>query len=428
MKDEWLNSIKDRMDSYEESAPEGLWSDIEASVFPKEKSRRPAFMPWLWIPAAAAAAVAALFIISHESKVDKDPKEDRVVAQTDDITPSSSVNPGDGPASSGDLDELLASADAGQVKPVAPRRVKPLPVKDVAERPVNPEPEQYFTPEPEPEITESAEPEVPVTVEQEQDRRVATNHDGEDWSGYMSATADDEADLLSKVSLKASLAGAATESQDISKYDPTMFYYGSRDTRSSDYPDDPTRAAAPLPPLASASSVNTESQHHRPVRISLMAHMPLGRVFGVETGTSYTQLRSTFTTTSGSTVSSDLQTLKYIGIPVNLTAGLYGNDWCKVYLSGGAMAEKCISGQVVTTRYVSGQLDGGKDVKDLSVKPLLWSLNAAAGAQLNLGGVIGLYAEPGLSYHFDDGSSVQTVYKDRPLDFMMTVGARVSFR
>ena len=409
MKDDLLNSIKDRLDSYEESAPEGLWSDIEASVFPKEKPRKAAFVPWMWL-SAAAAAVAAVLIVTNT--LSNDPKEDRIVAQTD-ITPSSSVNPGDDPASSEELASLLADADVMPVEPAAPGRVGSMPVKSVPENQASLEPEPEMAAEAEPDVVlepESemvleAEPTVPV--EQEQDRRVATNHDGEDWSGYMSATDDGETGFLSRISMKASLAGAATQSQDVSNYDPAMFYYGSGDTRSSGYSDEPTRAFAPMDPLISASSVETDTRHHRPVRMSLTFHMPLGGIFGVETGASYTLLRSTVTTTSGSTVNRNIQTLKYLGIPVNLTADLYGNDWCRLYLSGGGMAEKCVSGEI---------------------KPLLWSLNAAAGAQINLGRSLGIYAEPGLSYHFDDGSPVRTIYKDRPLDFMMTLGARMSFR
>lgn len=409
MKDDLLNSIKDRLDSYEESAPEGLWSDIEASVFPKEKLRKAAFVPWMWL-SAAAAAVAAVLIVTNT--LSNDPKEDRIVAQTD-ITPSSSVNPGDDPASSEELASLLADADVRPVEPAAPGRVRSLPVKSVPENQASLEPEPEMAAEAEPdvvlepesEMVVEAEPTVPL--EQEQDRRVATNHDGEDWSGYMSATDDGETGFLSRISMKASLAGAATQSQDVSNYDPAMFYYGSGDTRSSGYTDEPTRAFAPMDPLISASSVETDTRHHRPVRMSLTFHMPLGGIFGVETGASYTLLRSTVTTTSGSTVNRNIQTLKYLGIPVNLTADLYGNDWCRLYLSGGGMAEKCVSGEI---------------------KPLLWSLNAAAGLQVNLGRSLGIYAEPGLSYHFDDGSPVRTIYKDRPLDFMMTVGARMSFR
>ncbi len=409
MKDDLLNSIKDRLDSYEESAPEGLWSDIEASVFPKEKPRKAAFVPWMWL-SAAAAAVAAVLIVTNT--LSNDPKEDRIVAQTD-ITPSSSVNPGDDPASSEELASLLADADVMPVEPAAPGRVRSMPVKSVPENQASLEPEPEMAVEAEPdlvlepesEMVVEAEPTVPV--EQEQDRRVATNHDGEDWSGYMSATDDGEAGFLSRISMKASLAGAATQSQDVSNYDPAMFYYGSGDTRSSGYTDEPTRAFAPMDPLISASSVETDTRHHRPVRMSMTFHMPLGGIFGVETGASYTLLRSTVTTISGSTVNRNIQTLKYLGIPVNLTAGLYGNDWCRLYLSGGGMAEKCVSGEI---------------------KPMLWSLNAAAGLQVNLGRSLGIYAEPGLSYHFDDGSPVRTIYKDRPLDFMMTVGARMSFR
>lgn len=409
MKDDLLNSIKDRLDSYEESAPEGLWSDIEASVFPKEKPRKAAFVPWMWL-SAAAAAVAAVLIVTNT--LSNDPKEDRFVAQTD-ITPSSSVNPGDDPASSEELASLLADADVRPVVPAAPGRVRSLPVKSVPENQASLEPEPEMAAEAEPDVVLEPESEMVVEaeptapVEQEQDRRVATNHDGEDWSGYMSATDDGEAGFLSRISMKASLAGAATQSQDVSNYDPAMFYYGSGDTRSSGYSEEPTRAFAPMDPLISASSVETDTRHHRPVRMSLTFHKPLGGVFGVETGASYTLLRSTVTTTSGSTVNRNIQTLKYLGIPVNLTADLYGNDWCRLYLSGGGMAEKCVSGEI---------------------KPLLWSLNAAAGAQINLGRSLGIYAEPGLSYHFDDGSPVRTIYKDRPLDFMMTLGARMSFR
>ena len=308
---------------------------------------------------------------------------------------------------------MLADADVMPVEPAAPGRVGSMPVKSVPENQASLEPEPEMAAEAEPdvvlepesEMVVEAEPTVPV--EQEQDRRVATNHDGEDWSGYMSATDDGETGFLSRISMKASLAGAATQSQDVSNYDPAMFYYGSGDTRSSGYSDEPTRAFAPMDPLISASSVETDTRHHRPVRMSLTFHMPLGGIFGVETGASYTLLRSTVTTTSGSTVNRNIQTLKYLGIPVNLTADLYGNDWCRLYLSGGGMAEKCVSGEI---------------------KPLLWSLNAAAGAQINLGRSLGIYAEPGLSYHFDDGSPVRTIYKDRPLDFMMTLGARMSFR
>ena len=417
MKDEWLNSIRERMDSYEESAPEGLWSDIEASVFPAKKSRKAAFMPWLWRSVAAAAAVVAAVLIVN-NVTPKDPEKDRVASQTDN-QPSSSVNQGDSPVPSGDLGDLIAMADV-EAPPAAQPIRRPIVVRQerLATETVT---EIIAQQEPEPavEIPEPFVPEEPeVTEPQVVDDRVATIHDGEDWSGYMSATDDGASDLLSKVSMKASLSGTATESRDVSNYNPTMFYYGAG----------PTRAAAPAPPLAYASEVKSQTVHHRPVRMSLMFHIPLGKVFGAEAGLSYTTLHSTFSTSSGSTFSQDTQTLRYAGIPLDLTANIFGNDWCRLYLSAGGAVEKCVSGKVVNTVQISGQASGEGTVTDLSVKPLLWSLNAGAGVQVNIGKNLGLYVEPGMSYHFDDGSSVQTVYKDKPLDFMMTVGARVSFR
>ena len=47
--------------------------------------------------------------------------------------------------------------------------------------------------------------------------------------------------------------------------------------------------------------------------------------------------------------------------------------------------------------------------------------------QLNLSSVVGLYVEPGVSYYFDNGSSVSNIYKEKPLNFNLEFGLRFSF-
>ena len=65
--------------------------------------------------------------------------------------------------------------------------------------------------------------------------------------------------------------------------------------------------------------------------------------------------------------------------------------------------------------------------KDVREKPWQYSVNAAAGMQLNLSSVVGLYVEPGVSYYFDNGSSVSNIYKEKPLNFNLEFGLRFSF-
>lgn len=56
-----------------------------------------------------------------------------------------------------------------------------------------------------------------------------------------------------------------------------------------------------------------------------------------------------------------------------------------------------------------------------------WSVNAAAGIQLNIVNSLSLYAEPGISYYFNDGSAIQTIYKEKPLNFNLNFGIRFTF-
>jgi len=180
--------------------------------------------------------------------------------------------------------------------------------------------------------------------------------------------------------------------------------------------------------MKSGSTVTSSSDHKRPVRLALAVNFPVSGTFGLETGAMLTTLHSTFTTEAGRTRTETEQTLRYLGIPLNMTASLVDSKWVSLYLGGGGMVEKCISGKSASVETLAGVKQGDSVKKNLDVKPLLWSLNASAGLQANLTKNIGLYVEPGLSYHFDDKSDVRTIYKDRPLDFMLTFGARISLK
>ena len=64
------------------------------------------------------------------------------------------------------------------------------------------------------------------------------------------------------------------------------------------------------------------------------------------------------------------------------------------------------------------------ETDDIKVKPLQWSVNASAGVQFRLTKFMGVYAEPGIAYYFDDGSEIKTIYKEKPVNFNLNLGVR----
>ena len=56
-----------------------------------------------------------------------------------------------------------------------------------------------------------------------------------------------------------------------------------------------------------------------------------------------------------------------------------------------------------------------------------FSVSAAAGAEYNIGGNLGVYIEPGVSHHFDNNSGVENIYKKRPTNFSLSMGVRINF-
>lgn len=88
--------------------------------------------------------------------------------------------------------------------------------------------------------------------------------------------------------------------------------------------------------------------------------------------------------------------------------------------------EKLVKGKSTTDFTVNGKEETPQN-DDVKEKKLQYSVNAAVGVQANVADHVGLYIEPGISYHFDNHSDVTNIYKDTPLNFSLGLGLRYSF-
>lgn len=88
--------------------------------------------------------------------------------------------------------------------------------------------------------------------------------------------------------------------------------------------------------------------------------------------------------------------------------------------------EKAVGGYFETTGHVDGKRSE-TNRNSLKPKELQWSLNASAGAQVNVLNQLGLYVEPGISYRIPSGSHVRSIYTDKKLDFSIGFGIRFNF-
>ena len=178
--------------------------------------------------------------------------------------------------------------------------------------------------------------------------------------------------------------------------------------------------------ITSGENSNTSVKHRQPVRAGVTVRYNFTKCWGIETGIVYSYLSSRMETTESQYKSTTEQKLHYIGIPVRASWSFLNREHVSLYLSAGGMLEKCIAGNATTDYILNGNsISSNKD--NISIKPLQWSVNASAGVQWNITGNIGIYAEPGISYHFDDGSNISTAYKEKPLNFNIEIGLRFSF-
>ncbi len=170
----------------------------------------------------------------------------------------------------------------------------------------------------------------------------------------------------------------------------------------------------------------TSVEHSWPITVGLTFKYNINERWSVGSGLTYSLHKSKLRSESNNYYYDDRQTLHYIGVPITIFYSIWQNDKISTYISGGGQAEKNISGRLHSNFYMDNQLEL-KDSRKISIKELQWSVNSSVGVEYKISNVVGLYAEPGVSYYFKNNTDLETIYKDQPFIFNLRLGLRLSF-
>jgi hypothetical protein len=408
--EEWIKRLRDHLADYEAPVPDDLWERIEARL-PKElvteKPKARTIPLWVrWTAAAALVGVligtTALLWPSHEEApmapmasatkdADKIPDGvDKIPMKSDKTIESESVNPA-----------AMSPVITKMTQPVVAEAVdKPqsdttsLYIKEVETQVAEVQPQQT-TVEPAPaEELPKMEPSQQQLI-RELDEKIAEYKTQRSHHATVSLYASNGFGNLTNRN------GVLMSEQMLANYD-----YDSRMGVSS------TRSGSPV----YLANYEERQKYHQPISFGLTANFPISSVLSVSSGVVYTRLSSDFTNIANSFVYEKKMTLHYIGIPLNVQYRVWQWHGLNVYATAGGQADFNVK--------VRLEADGLE--QEMEKDRVQWSVGGALGVQYNIIPQLGLYAEPGIKYYFDNGSHIRNYFKYRPTNFNLQIGLRLN--
>ena len=422
MKTNWQKDIHDRLGSYEKDVPEGLWEGIsrklpklnDGGMLTHKPQRTAKFRMWRVAGVAAAASVA---LVIGYSFLGNSAKDNINIATNTTKHPNmlaSNKKPlGNEPTgvcaeqATHSADDLLSEqpklANASTEQPTLASASMEPDVKEISSKEENSKEENKQT------ETKPAKREDSYVLPQNLDNNLLAFND-------MTERRGDE-DAPSRWSVSTGAMGGLGASGTTTAYGDHLVLSspGVADTKDS--------------PMLDMNTINrdietkTEYDHHLPIRIGLSVAYALTDRLSISSGLTYTRLSSDIKDASRESKYIGEQRLHYVGIPVNVSYKVASSRWISLYGTAGVLAEKCVLG-TTDEGYVENNTMKYTNTQDISSKPLQMSVNAGVGIQFDFIDNVGIYAEPGLSYYFDDGSALQTIYKEKKLNFNLNVGVR----
>ena len=451
--EKWLSQLSEKLEGYQEQPSDSVWEGVSRKVLGTSLLRM-----WL-IPGmtAAAALLLGTFLLTRPSS----PSPDIITADAKvnaDVTPrsfedpvTSTANdwvPGDNLGEKSQTDDIgkIQSGNSNSKSQKNNRTDKTLSDKNIDRNPVETGIDQNrkagaaesaeYSEEtvsaeatPEPDDTNAAASKTSSEKEESIDNEVVRQEEKAKWAAIMAEEQAERKHSARSFSAGISVTGAGTASS--SERQLTNAIMGANPLESNvnyaDWVDGGFRNGESLV-VYNQPEVETKYSHKLPVKFGVSFRYGFNERLGIESGLTYTLLNSTFTTAAGTANGNTTgkQTLHYIGIPLNVTYNIIGSKLFNVYASAGGAMEKAVGGYFETTGHVDGKRSE-TNRNSLKPKELQWSLNASAGAQVNVLNQLGLYVEPGISYRIPSGSHVRSIYTDKKLDFSIGFGIRFNF-
>lgn len=414
MKEQWTDKIRQRMETLDVKAPEGLLDNIKAEMArrgiapsaPQQPHRRTAAM-WVWRGVACAAMIALVASVGTWLMAPQGDLQPRLANNN----PKQTVQPV--PALSAETtlqatEEATHEGKGGRVQRMMAALMAPS--RDVAETPSVAD------------ITDDQSPTAPQTDKQVEESAPASSPTEKEPAHKTQVKRPSD---LYRPAGERTLAYTSRNSRG-GRITMDAYYQGGIINRAAQ-PAMEAMVSAPgdlfyqkveqLMLMASqVRSVETHAHHRLPVKFGLSARYHINDKWSVQSGVTYSYHSSDITTGEQTTE----QHLHFVGIPVAASYNVWGNRHVNVYVTAGGEAEKMVKGQ-------SSMVYNGKTIReDVKMNEIQLSALVAAGAEYKATDRLSIYAEPGATYHFDNGSDIKTYYNDKPLNFSLNVGVRLN--
>ena len=439
MEEQWINDLRKKMASHQTPVPPGLWENIESNL----RSAQPAPMPFakkflLWtsgIGSVAAAVAFAFLFLGREDSVAVPPsatvyalKQEGAMVPPRLLENNTEIARNQGNtlalrAATSPLDYLPQQTAASQRVEIQQHSVNDK-VLALAEN----TPTDKNTVTAETNSTSNRRKPTPQPQQNAEQKQTAANQKEKASIDMRSGVSSRQ-----RANLLATAAAPRQQRWAVNLYAANLTHTSHHTEGYGEFvagtalPKDFSNSQFPVKDLIYSNlgrEIETKKKHRLPLRFGISARYQLTPRFSLESGLNYTYLGSELTSGTADHHFMTEQRLQYLGIPIMLGFDLWKNKRWNFYLSAGGMLEKCIHGKSSTDYIINNQLVYTHE-NSVMEKPWQGSVIGNFGAQLNLSSHFGIYAEPGICYYFDNGSPIETIYKDQPLNFNFKLGLRI---
>ena len=427
--EDWTKRLRDRLADHEEPAPVDLWADIEARLKEEgivktsepETPKRPARLVPLWGKriAVAAAFIGVLtcngYLMWELGQEEKARRSELTAMETSNSPKESAKSEQDTKDVASEEDVIsqehqgeyfMTHAVAGSTQPIAMH--------------------QEMTPETDA-IQSFGEPEVLPTEEK---TPVSSEKPVQEAPSKILPSEEEQ---LRQLDLKiAEATKEATKKQKRGRIGFSLYAQGGSGNEmnangvmmspqlaeSYNYQDQlvtrhQTRSSGEIIYLV---DYQEQQKHYQPISFGLTTNIPISSRFSLTTGLVYTRLRSDFVSIMAKIPLTKEQTLHYLGIPLTAQYLLWQWKGLKVYASAGGQADYNVKAHMEQQ---------GVDYPAFRDR-WQFSIQGAVGIEYDVIPQLGLYVEPGVKRYFNNGSRVDTYFKDRPTSFNLQIGLRLN--